>query len=60
MGIKEIKLISIPIHILKKEIDEIENKVLIIITVKNNILEKFILIILKKKIKTFINEVWTH
>lgn len=58
-GIKDIKLISSPIHIPIQEDEEIVIKVPVIKVVMNkNLNKKFI--IKKKRIKTFICGVWTQ
>lgn len=58
-GIKDNKLISRPIQIFNQEVDEIAIKDPIIMDKKNTNLYEF-LIIKKKRIKTFINRVWTY
>lgn len=58
-GINDNKLISNPIQAPTQELDEIEIKEPIISVNKNNIFDKF-LKIKKKRIRTFINGVWTQ
>jgi len=58
-GIKDNKLISNPIHAPNQEFEEIVIKVLII-KIKINIIFEELFKIKKKRIKTFINGVWTH
>lgn len=58
-GIKDNKLISKPIQAPNHEFDEIVISVPMIKVARNNILDEF-LKIKKKRIKTFINGVWTQ
>ena len=58
-GIKDNKLISKPIHAPSQEFDETVIRVPIIKIIKNIILEELFKI-KKKRIKTFINGVWTQ
>lgn len=57
-GIIERRLISKAIQEVTQDIDEIAIKVLMATILKNKNLKKFL--IKKKRIRTFINGVWTH